>query len=74
MIFMYTCIDIVTWPGVFISNADGSILLATHSVISSEFDALSDSSWLMTSYSLAMAATQTLVSPSEIFGLKELHG
>jgi hypothetical protein len=53
-------------PGVFISNMDGSILLATHSVISSEFDALSSSSWLLTSYALAMASVQTLVGCCDV--------
>ena len=48
--------------GIFVANADGSILLATHSTIASEFDALSSSSWLITSFVLAGAATQTLVS------------
>ncbi len=43
------------------SNADGSLLLATHPVIASEFNDLPDSSWLITSFVLASAATQTLV-------------
>lgn len=43
-------------------NADGSILLATHPIIASEFNDLGNSSWLITSFTLAGAATQTLVS------------
>lgn len=52
--------------GAFTANADGSLVLATHPTIGSEFDALSASSWLVISFSLAGAATQTLVSrPNE---------
>jgi hypothetical protein len=51
--------------GVFISNADGSLLMATHPIIASEFDALRDSTWLLTSFSLAGAAMQPLVSTVE---------
>jgi hypothetical protein len=57
----------VHWPltrgkGVFTSNADGSLVLATHPVIASEFNVLGDSSWLFISFALAGACTQTLVS------------
>lgn len=48
--------------GAFTVNADGSLVLATHSTIASEFDRLRDSSWLFTSFMLAGAATQALVS------------
>jgi hypothetical protein len=48
--------------GVVISNADSSFLMATHTVIASEFDALHDSSWLLTSFVLGGAVTQPLVS------------
>jgi hypothetical protein len=51
--------------GVFTSNADGSLVLATHPVIASEFQVLADSSWLFISFALAGAATQTLVSFSD---------
>lgn len=47
--------------GVFASNADASLVLATHPVIASEFDDLGDSSWLFISFMLAGAATQALV-------------
>ena len=47
--------------GIFVGNADGSILLATHPVIASEFNDLKNSSWLMTSFALAGASTMALV-------------
>lgn len=47
--------------GIFVGHADGSILLATHPIIASEFNDLGNSSWLITSFALAGAATQTLV-------------
>ncbi len=50
--------------GIFVGNADGSILLATHAIIASEFNDLKNSSWLITSFALAGAATQALVRPS----------
>lgn len=43
------------------SNADGSIVLATHATIASDFRDLSNSSWIFTSYALAAAAAQPLV-------------
>ncbi|KAF2451016.1 MFS general substrate transporter [Karstenula rhodostoma CBS 690.94] len=59
--------------GVFISNADGSILLAVHPTIASEFDALHDSSWLLTSFGLAAAAMQPIYGKmSDIYGRKPL--
>ncbi|ORY11738.1 major facilitator superfamily domain-containing protein, partial [Clohesyomyces aquaticus] len=59
--------------GAFISNADSSLVLATHPVIASEFDALHDSSWLLTSFALAAAATQPLYGKlSDIYGRKAL--
>lgn len=47
--------------GIFVAQTDGSILMATHAIIASEFNVLKDSSWLIVSFSLAGAATQTLV-------------
>ncbi|KAF2727601.1 MFS general substrate transporter [Polyplosphaeria fusca] len=59
--------------GGLISNADGSLLLATHPIIASEFNALSQSSWLLTSFALASAATQPLYGKlSDIYGRKTL--
>ncbi len=47
--------------GIFVGNADGSILLATHPIIASEFNDLKNSSWLITSFALAGASTMALV-------------
>ncbi|EPS35938.1 hypothetical protein H072_10575 [Dactylellina haptotyla CBS 200.50] len=59
--------------GVFISNADGSFVLATNGVISSEFGRLSDASWLVTSYLLSMCALQPLYGKlSDIYGRKTM--
>ncbi|KAF2127802.1 MFS general substrate transporter [Dothidotthia symphoricarpi CBS 119687] len=59
--------------GSFISNADTSLLFATHTVIASEFNALHDSSWLLTSFALAQAASQPLYGKiSDIYGRKSL--
>lgn len=59
--------------GTFISNADSSLLFATHSIIASEFNALHDSSWLLTSFALAQAATLPLYGKlSDIYGRKWL--
>ena len=47
--------------GMFTANADGSLVLATHSTIASEFNNLEASSWLMTSFALAGASFQSIV-------------
>ncbi|SPO01685.1 related to multidrug resistance protein [Cephalotrichum gorgonifer] len=55
--------------GVFTSNADGSLVLATHSTIASEFQNLGASSWLMTAFALAGASFQNISGQlSDIFG------
>ena len=59
--------------GTFISNADSSLLFATHSIIASEFNALHDSSWLLTSFALAQATSLPLYGKlSDIYGRKAL--
>ncbi|KAF5592188.1 multidrug resistance [Fusarium subglutinans] len=59
--------------GIFTSNADGSLVLATHPVIASEFGKLQDSSWLFISFMLASAASQTIYGKlSDIFGRKTI--
>jgi hypothetical protein len=59
--------------GIFVAHADGSILLATHPIIASEFNDLENSSWLITGFALAGAATQTLYGKlSDIYGRKTL--
>lgn len=47
--------------GVFIAQADSSVVLATSQDIASEFSALSGASWLITTYTLAQCACQPLV-------------
>jgi MFS family permease len=59
--------------GTFISNADSSLLFATHTIIASEFNALHDSSWLLTSFALAQATSLPLYGKlSDIYGRKAL--
>ncbi|KAJ4416609.1 hypothetical protein N0V85_002210 [Neurospora sp. IMI 360204] len=59
--------------GIFVAQTDGSILMATHAIIASEFNALKNSSWLIISFSLAGAATQTLYGKlSDIYGRKRM--
>ncbi|KAH8816386.1 major facilitator superfamily domain-containing protein [Xylogone sp. PMI_703] len=53
------------------SNADGTLVLATYGTVSSEFGAFDSASWLTTSYSLAAAALQPLAGKlSDIYGRK----
>ncbi|KAI1480275.1 MFS general substrate transporter [Daldinia eschscholtzii] len=57
--------------GVFTGNADGSLVIATHPVIASEFNDLENSTWLFISFLLAGAATQSLYGKlSDIYGRK----
>lgn len=57
--------------GVFVANADGSLVIACSQKVASEFHALSDASWLVTSYLLAQSASQPLYGKlSDIFGRK----
>ncbi|KAF5233998.1 hypothetical protein FANTH_12352 [Fusarium anthophilum] len=57
--------------GIFIAQADSSIVLATSQEIASEFRVLSDASWLITSYVLAQCVCQPLYGrTSDIFGRK----
>ena len=68
-----TNVVLVLLIGVFISNADTSILLAVHPIIASEFNALHDSSWLLTSFGLAGSAMQPIYGKmSDIYGRKAL--
>jgi hypothetical protein len=61
-----------TAPGVFIAQLDTSFVLATHTNIASEFGQLSNSSWLVVSYALAMCASQPVYGKlSDIYGRKE---
>ncbi|KAH8175964.1 major facilitator superfamily protein [Sarocladium implicatum] len=59
--------------GSFTANADGSLVLATHATIASEFNALSTSSWIFISFSLAGAATQAATGKlSDVYGRRAL--
>ncbi|PVH71942.1 MFS general substrate transporter [Cadophora sp. DSE1049] len=59
--------------GVFMSNADGSLVMATYGTISSEFGALAEASWLTTSYALATCAVQPITGKlSDIYGRKSV--
>ncbi|KAF9885035.1 hypothetical protein FE257_000766 [Aspergillus nanangensis] len=61
----------VLFMGVFISQADTSLILATYGPIASEFNRLKDASWLLSSYILAMCVAQPLYGKlSDIFGRK----
>ncbi|KAF2434070.1 major facilitator superfamily transporter [Tothia fuscella] len=58
--------------GVFIAQLDVSYVLTTHSIVASEFGQLSNSSWIILGYSLAMCAVQPLFGKlSDAFGRKE---
>lgn len=58
---------------VFLSNADATIVMATHALVASDFMALESSSWLFTGFALASTATQTTFGQlSEIFGRKPI--
>ncbi|OQV04373.1 hypothetical protein CLAIMM_09265 [Cladophialophora immunda] len=57
--------------GVFASQADTSMVLATYGKISSEFNDLDSGSWLLTSYMLAQCVAQPLYGKlSDIYGRK----
>ncbi|KAI1398232.1 major facilitator superfamily domain-containing protein [Hypoxylon fuscum] len=59
--------------GVFTANADGSLVIATHPIIASEFNDLENSTWLFISFLLAGAATQPLYGKlSDIYGRKSI--
>lgn len=55
----------------FVANADGSLVIASSQQIASEFDALLNAQWLVTSYGLAQCASQALYGKlSNVFGRK----
>ncbi|KAI1105473.1 MFS general substrate transporter [Jackrogersella minutella] len=57
--------------GVFAASADGTLVIATHPIIASEFNDLENSSWLFISFLLAGVATQSLYGKlSDIYGRK----
>ncbi|KAL6248669.1 hypothetical protein RBB50_004924 [Rhinocladiella similis] len=61
----------VSLLGVFVANADGSLVVASSQYISSEFDQLNKASWLIMSFALGVCASQPLYGKlSDIFGRK----
>ena len=57
--------------GVFISQADQSLVLATYGKVSSDFDDLESGSWLISAYILAQCVAQPLYGKlSDIYGRK----
>jgi hypothetical protein len=49
--------------GVFVAYADTSLVLVSSGTIGSEFQDFENAGWIITSYTLAMCATQSLVTP-----------
>lgn len=59
--------------GVFIANADGSLVLATNSTVASSFSSLHLATWLTTSYMMSMCCAQPIVGKlSEIYSRKSV--
>ena len=59
--------------GVFIAHTDAWLVLATNSTIASHFSRLESASWLTTSYTMAMCASQPVVGKlSDVFGRKNV--
>ncbi|KAH7333147.1 hypothetical protein BKA65DRAFT_367095, partial [Rhexocercosporidium sp. MPI-PUGE-AT-0058] len=57
------------FTGVFVANTEGSLLLATYGHIASDFNNFKDTSWLITSYILAISTVQPIHGKlSNIFG------
>ncbi|KAI1182500.1 major facilitator superfamily transporter [Nemania serpens] len=55
--------------GLFTSNVDSSLVLATHPSIASEFNSLEDSSWIFVGFLLGGVATQVLYAKlSDVYG------
>ncbi|KAI1491860.1 major facilitator superfamily domain-containing protein [Biscogniauxia mediterranea] len=59
--------------GVFASNVDSSLVIATYPLIASEFNDLENASWLFIGFLLAGTATQSLYGKlSDIYGRRSL--
>ncbi|PLN78470.1 efflux pump antibiotic resistance protein [Aspergillus taichungensis] len=57
--------------GEFITNADGTLVMAAAAPISSQFQRLQDASWLSTGYTLSLCAAQPMYGKlSDIYGRK----
>ncbi|KAK4952433.1 hypothetical protein LTR10_009239 [Elasticomyces elasticus] len=67
---VYTTLSVLLL-GVFISQADQSLVLATYGKVSSEFDDFDSGTWLISAYILAQCAAQPLYGKlSDIYGRK----
>ncbi|PGH29057.1 hypothetical protein GX50_08189, partial [[Emmonsia] crescens] len=65
----FVWIEIAIFANVFLSGFDGTITASTYAVISSEFNAANNASWLTTSYLITSTAFQPLYGRfSDIFG------
>lgn len=58
--------------GVFVSQADSTLVLASYGQIASDFGSLQDASWLMSSYMLATCVAQPIVRLDNVPGLVAL--
>jgi len=59
--------------GVFMANADGTLIISTYATIASQFHELSKGSWLATSFLLASCASQPVAGRlSDIYGRKSV--
>ncbi len=62
------CIFLLNSPGVFLVNADTSLVVATYPTIASEFKNLTQGPWMLTGYTLgfsvALPAVSVYLSPS----------
>ncbi|KAK4927977.1 hypothetical protein LTR49_005176 [Elasticomyces elasticus] len=67
---VYTTLSVLLL-GVFISQADQSLVLATYGKVSSDFDDFDSGTWLISAYILAQCAAQPLYGKlSDIYGRK----
>ncbi|KAL2365027.1 hypothetical protein RJZ56_002077 [Blastomyces dermatitidis] len=65
----FVWIEVAIFANVFLSGFDGTITASTYAVISSEFNAANNASWLTTSYLITSTAFQPLYGRfSDIFG------
>ncbi|OJD11253.1 hypothetical protein AJ78_07943 [Emergomyces pasteurianus Ep9510] len=65
----FVWIQVAIFTNVFLSGFDGTITASTYAVISSEFNAANNASWLTTSYLITSTAFQPLYGRfSDIFG------
>ncbi|KAL1852829.1 hypothetical protein VTK73DRAFT_9127 [Phialemonium thermophilum] len=62
-------IETALWANVFLSGFDSTITASTYALVSSDFDAANEASWLTTSYLITCTAFQPLYGRfSDVFG------